>query len=63
MSVPVTIEALARALYETDPGTGGYPPLCATIPWTQRNDPTRFEHPSQHDRAAAMMKLIAGYSR
>jgi hypothetical protein len=29
----IDIEALARALYETSPGTNGYPPLHKSIPW------------------------------
>jgi hypothetical protein len=31
--VVIDIEALARALYETSPGTNGYPPLHKSIPW------------------------------
>lgn len=29
----MTREQLAKALYETDPGTNGYPPLHLSIPW------------------------------
>ena len=54
----MTLEALARALYETDAGTTGHPPLHTTIPWDERRDPSRFERPSQYDRAEKILRII-----
>jgi hypothetical protein len=50
----VTAGQLARALYLTDGGTNGYPPLHLTIPWEQLTYRGTY-----FARAEAILRLLA----
>lgn len=47
------VEAAARALYETAPGTNGYAPLHESIPWREVSFKESFRQ-----RAAAVVAAI-----
>ena len=56
----ITLENLAQALYETDPGHNGYPPSCTSVPWEDWSDPTKYERPSQYERAETILRKLNG---
>lgn len=56
MSAP-DVQRLAQALYETDTGTNGYPPLHESISW---DDLTFRDH--YIERAREIVLILAGVS-
>ena len=54
-----TEEALAKALYETAPGTNGYPPQHESIPWADAWASQEY----YREKAAEVLRIMAEGSR